>query len=346
MARLIAAMSGGVDSAVATAQMVEAGHEVTAVHMILSRNPPARDDAATVAAQLGIQFQVWDFSAQFRRQVVDHFVDEYARGRTPNPCLRCNQRVKFAALIDRAAGLGFDGVVTGHYARVSRRADSTVELHRGVDAAKDQSYVLGVLSQRQLRYSYFPLGDQTKAAVRAEARARGIHLAGKPDSNDICFIPDGDTAGYLRTRLGARPGVIQTVDEQVLGEHQGCFAYTIGQRKGLRITTVAPDGRPRYVVGIDTVGNRVIVGGRQALRVVRLCGVDPTWCDHPPAAPFEATVQLRAHAKEVPAVIELGQDRVDIELTVPVHGIAPGQTAVIYSGTKVVGSTVIDSASG
>ena len=218
MMRVVAAMSGGVDSAVAAARLLDAGHEVVGVHLALSEDARAvrekargcctledSADARRVADRLGIPFYVWDLSARFRTDVVEDFVAEYAAGRTPNPCLRCNERIKFAGLLDKAVALGFDAVGTGHYARIVQGPTGR-ELHRAVDADKDQSYVLGVLDADQLARAFFPLGDSTKAEVREEAADRGFAVARKPDSHDICFIPDGDTRGWLAGRLGERPG--------------------------------------------------------------------------------------------------------------------------------------------
>src|SRR5687768_15800024 len=223
--RVVAAMSGGVDSAVAAARAVDAGHDVTGVHLALARNPQtfrtgARGcctledsrDARRAADVLDIPFYVWDMAERFHDDVVDDFVAEYAAGRTPNPCLRCNEKIKFAAVLDRAVALGYDAVATGHYARLERGPDGTIEMHRAADAAKDQSYVLGVLTQEQLARSLFPLGDSPKSAVRAEAERRGLRVASKPDSHDICFVADGDTAGWLRDKIGPASGAF--VDEQ------------------------------------------------------------------------------------------------------------------------------------
>ena len=219
-------MSGGVDSAVAAARAAEAGHDVTGVHLALSENPKSfrtgargcctiedSHDARRAADVIGIPFYVWDLAERFREDVVDDFIAEYEAGRTPNPCLRCNEKIKFAALLDKALALGFDAVCTGHYATVVLREDGTRELHRASDMAKDQSYVLGVLDDRQLAHAMFPLGDTltTKPEIREEAARRGLFVAKKPDSHDICFIADGDTQGFLAKRLGTAPGDI--VDE-------------------------------------------------------------------------------------------------------------------------------------
>ncbi len=215
--KVVAAMSGGVDSAVAAARAHEAGHDVTGIHLALSRNPASyrsgargcctiedANDARRAADVIGIPFYVWDLSERFHEDVVEDFMDEYAAGRTPNPCLRCNEKIKFAAVLDRALALGFDAVATGHYAQTRTAADGTVEMHRAVDDGKDQSYVLGVLTQDQLAHSLFPLGDTPKSEVREEAARRGLLVADKPDSHDICFVADGDNAGWLREKLGDR----------------------------------------------------------------------------------------------------------------------------------------------
>src|ERR1700712_4395754 len=268
--RVLAAMSGGVDSAVAAARARDAGHDVTGVHLALSRNPQtyrtgARGcctledsrDARRAADVIGIPFYIWDMADQFHASVVDDFVNEYAAGRTPNPCLRCNEKIKFEAVLDRAIGLGFDAVATGHYAQLRTGADGTVEMHRAVDHGKDQSSVLGVLDQQQLAHSLFPLGDSTKTDVRREAAARGLLVADKPDSHDICFVADGDNAGWLKEKLGDRPpnqgGPILDEDGTELGRHGGTYGFTVGQRKGLRIGTPAEDGRPRFVLDIEPV---------------------------------------------------------------------------------------------
>ena len=357
--RVLAAMSGGVDSAVAAARAVEAGHDVTGIHLALSRNPQSyrsgargcctiedSNDARRAADVIGIPFYVWDLSERFHEDVVEDFLDEYAAGRTPNPCLRCNEKIKFAAVLDRALGLGFDAVATGHYAQLRRGVDGLVEMHRAVDHGKDQSYVLGVLDQQQLAHSLFPLGDTDKTTVRAEAAARGLLVADKPDSHDICFVADGDHAGWLKEKLGSRApnaggAILDEASGAELGRHDGTVGFTIGQRKGLRLGTPAPDGKPRFVLDIEPVSGTLTVGPRERLAVDRLTGIRPRWCGTVPVAPLHGTVQLRAHGEEHRAVVTVADDDVEIELLDPAYGIAPGQAAVVYDGSRVVGSATI-----
>ena len=350
--RVLAAMSGGVDSAVAAARAIDAGHDVTGVHLALSANPQSyrsgargccskedAHDARRVADELGIPFYVWDLSERFRADVVDDFVAGYAAGETPNPCLRCNERIKFTAVLDRAVALGFDAVCTGHYARL-HRSDAGVELHRAVDAAKDQSYVLGVLTADQLARSFFPLGTSVKSDVRAAAAARRLSVAAKPDSHDICFIPDGDTAGFLDRHLGSSTGAIVDASGRRVGDHTGSHRFTVGQRRGLRLGVPAEDGRPRYVLDISPVTNTVTVGPHEALAVREITAVRPTWTQQPLAAGWRGLVQVRAHGAALPAWVEPG-DRLQIFLDRPASGIAPGQTVVLYDGDRVVGSATI-----
>lgn len=355
--RVLAAMSGGVDSAVAAARAAEAGHEVTGVHLALSENPKSfrtgargcctiedSRDARRAADVIGIPFYVWDMAERFREDVVEDFVAEYEAGRTPNPCLRCNEKIKFAALLDKALALGFDAVCTGHYATVVTRPDGSRELHRAADMAKDQSYVLGVLDERQLAHAMFPLGDTltTKEEIRAEAERRDLAVAKKPDSHDICFIADGDTQGFLSRRLGTAEGEILDEAGEKLGTHEGAYGFTIGQRKGLRIGRPAPDGKPRYVLDISPVDNTVTVGPREALDVVGLTAVSPRWCGRPPQKPGTYTAQLRAHGGETTVTAELVGEELEVDFAEPVRGVAPGQAIVLYDGTRVVGSATID----
>ncbi|WOF21560.1 tRNA 2-thiouridine(34) synthase MnmA [Microbacterium betulae] len=356
--RVLAAMSGGVDSAVAAARAVEAGHDVVGVHLALSRaggtlRTGSRGcctiedamDARRVADRLGIPFYVWDFSERFRDDVIDDFLNEYRAGRTPNPCMRCNERIKFAALLDRAIELGFDAVCTGHYALL-REGPRGRELHRSSEEAKDQSYVLGVLTAEQLAHTYFPLGETpSKSLVRAEAEARGFTVASKPDSYDICFIPDGDTRGYLAEKVGAAAGDVVDRSGAVVGSHDGAHAFTVGQRRGLRLGVPAADGKPRFVLEVRPVTNTVVVGPKEALAVAEVAGARFTWAGAAPASPeepFACDVQIRAHADPVPATAVVRGGDLVVTPDEPLDGVAPGQTAVIYDGTRVIGQCTID----
>lgn len=361
--RVVAAMSGGVDSAVAASRMLEAGHEVVGVHLALSQSAATlresargcctiedAGDARRVADRLGMPFYVWDMAERFAEDVVADFVAEYEAGRTPNPCLKCNEKIKFAALLDKALALGFDAVATGHYAQIVEVPDACAplgarrELHRAVDMAKDQSYVLGVLDEDQLARSFFPLGDTTKPDIRAEAAARGFSIAKKPDSHDICFIPDGDTRAWLTQRLGAQPGPIVDTDGEVLGEHQGAYAYTIGQRKGLGLTVPAADGEPRYVTSTQVKSNTVVVGTHELLGVDHITGDHARWCGPAPEGVIQIGAQIRAHGQEYPATAWAEGEQVQVRLGERIRGVAPGQSVVLYDGSRVVGSATIVSA--
>ncbi|SOD73369.1 tRNA (5-methylaminomethyl-2-thiouridylate)-methyltransferase [Jatrophihabitans sp. GAS493] len=354
--RVLAAMSGGVDSAVAAARAVEAGHEVTGVHLALAAEPATlrhgargcctvedANDARRAADVLGIPFYIWDLAERFRAEVIDDFVAEYAAGRTPNPCLRCNEKIKFTAVLDRAIALGFDAVVTGHHAKLEDGA-----LRRSVDMAKDQSYVLAVLTAHQLAHAVFPLGDSTKEQVRAEAAARGLAVADKPDSHDICFIADGDTRAFLAGRLGAEPGpIVEAGTGAVLGSHQGSFGYTVGQRRGLSLGRPDPTGEPRYVLSIQPKSNSVVVGPAAMLDFDTVRADRPIWtCGDPASDSFDCLVQMRAHGAVVAATVT---GVVSGELTVALHepqrGVAAGQALVMYDGDTVIGSATISSTS-
>lgn len=352
--RVLVAMSGGVDSSVAAARMVDAGHDVVGVHLALSPSPGTlrtgsrgccskedAGDARRVADILDIPFYVWDFADRFKEDVIDDFVSSYARGETPNPCVRCNERIKFSALAARALALGFDAVATGHYARLSDG-----RLRRAVDAAKDQSYVLAVLTAEQLRHAVFPVGDTPKPQIREEAARRGLAVADKPDSHDICFIPSGDTQAFLGARIGVRRGSVVDAAGTVLAEHDGVHAFTVGQRKGLGIAGPGPDGRPRYVTEIDPDTGTVRVGAADDLDVWTLTGERPIFTSGvAPDGPIECQVQVRAHGGIEEGVAELRDGRLVVDLRTPLRGVAPGQTMVLYrpdpAGDEVLGSATI-----
>lgn len=352
--KVLAAMSGGVDSSVAAARMVDAGHEVVGVHLALSRAPGTlrtgsrgccskedAGDARRVADVLGIPFYVWDFAERFEQDVIADFVDSYARGETPNPCVRCNETIKFSALSARALALGFDAVATGHYARLSEG-----RLRRAVDGDKDQSYVLAVLTAEQLRHAAFPIGDTPKAAIRDEAARRGLSVAEKPDSHDICFIPSGDTQAFLGARIGVRPGAVVDAEGSLLARHDGVHGFTIGQRKGLGIAGPGPDGAPRYVTAIDAETGTVRVGTAEDLDVLSLTGRDPVFTSG--AAPdglVDCEVQVRAHGGVAAGTAGVTDGLLQVELRTPLRGVAPGQTMVIYrpdpDGDEVIASATI-----
>lgn len=355
--RVLAALSGGVDSAVAAARAVAAGHEVVGIHMALSKNRAQfregsrgccsiedATDARRAADILGIPFYVWDLSDTFEERVVADFLTEYAAGRTPNPCVRCNEHIKFDTLLARASALGFDAVATGHYARIKQGPEG-LELHRSVDKAKDQSYVLAVMGPDKLSRALFPLGDvASKAQVRAEADERGLRVANKPDSYDICFIPDGNTAGFLRSRLGQAPGEVVDEHGEVLAHHEGTHAFTIGQRKGLGIEAPAPDGKPRYVLSIEPVSRRVVVGSAAALAVSTVRANDVVWFVSPRQVE-RAELQFRAHGRPVAVKVQASETQLVLVAQEPMRAVAAGQSAVLYEGTKVLAQATIASAS-
>lgn len=352
--RVLAAMSGGVDSAVAAARMVDAGHDVTGVHLALSKNPQSyrsgargcctledSRDARRAADVIGIPYYVWDLAERFHADVVENFVSEYASGRTPNPCLRCNEKVKFSAVAERATALGYDAVVTGHYARIVDTPDGR-ELHRAIDPAKDQSYVLGVLTQGQLASAFFPLGESLKTEVRAEAKERGLSVAEKPDSHDICFVADGKTAEFVTRLLGDAPGDILDESGTKVGEHAGTHRFTIGQRKGLAIENRTRGGRKRFVLDISPVNRTVTVGPRASLAIRGLSATSPRWCGPTPTGTLDCTAQMRAHDHVVAAHVRIATDHIVVQFDDPPAAVAPGQAVVLYDGTRVIGSATIE----
>jgi tRNA-specific 2-thiouridylase len=339
-ARILVAMSGGVDSSVVAALAARTGAEVIGVTLQLYDHGEAvkrtgsccagQDiyDARTVADRLGIAHYVLDYESQFRTSVIDKFADEYAAGRTPVPCSLCNQGVKFTDLIAFARELGADCVATGHYVR---RVDDggRRELHKGADPSRDQSYFLYGTTRDQLDFLRFPLGDLPKSAVRQLAEEAGLAVAAKPDSQDICFVPDGDYAGLvkkLRPETEA-PGDIVDLDGNVLGRHLGVVHFTIGQRRGIEIGGMA---EPLYVVRIDPERQRLVVGPRRALAVESLRVAGLNWIGE---SQHEVTVKVRSLAAPVPAKM----DGDEIRFTRPEYGVAPGQAAVVYDGSRLLG---------
>jgi tRNA-specific 2-thiouridylase len=303
-------------------------------------------DAQRAANKIGIPFYVWDFSERFKQDVVDDFINEYEAGRTPNPCMRCNERIKFAALLEKALALGFDALCTGHYASIEKDEKGNLELHRSLAMAKDQSYVLGVLTKEQLQHSLFPLGKAAnKDTIRAEARARELSVAQKPDSYDICFIPEGDTRDWLSDKIERTEGVIVDLEGNQLATHDGAIGFTVGQRKGLNIGKPAADGKPRYVLSIRPKENIVVVGPDEALLITELSGSKYSWCGEAPSNTtdwFDAEVQVRAHGESHLCRVRVADNQMIISLAEPIRGVSPGQTAVVYLGSRVLGQTTID----
>jgi tRNA-specific 2-thiouridylase len=372
MAKIMVAMSGGVDCSLAAALLHEAGHDVTGVTMDLWDGDDERlkeslccsqemtESARRVCAQLGIPYYVFNYRREFRKFVIEYFLREYTHGYTPNPCLECNREVKFRALMSRAAALGFDYVATGHYARIQsqitshasrstdadnlRRAACDVqpatakyELLRASDRDKDQSYMLHMLQQLDLARLFFPIGKYTKAEVRTLATQRGLASADRPESQDICFVPGGDYRNLLIEERpdSLRPGPIVDWQGRELGQHQGLPLYTIGQRRGLGVAA----GQPLYVTGLDIERNAVVVGPREALQRDTLAAAGVTVVNGDwPTAPFDCQVQIRSHADPIAARVtpeEPGHIRV--AFTHPQHAITPGQAVVMYDNDIVLG---------
>ena len=353
--KVVVAMSGGVDSSVAAALLVAEGHEVTGVHMKLSSVPAApdatgkvhgcctveaADDARRVAQMIDIPFYVWDLTEEFGRGVLDDFVSEYARGRTPNPCVRCNETVKFGALLSRGRRAGFDAVATGHYA-ISRFTRGAWRLFRSTDRAKDQSYVLSTLGADELAFARFPVGERTKATTRALARSIGLRTADKPDSYEICFVPDGDAGAFVDQALGgASTGEIVDPAGAVLGEHRGLHHYTVGQRRGLGAAVATHE--KGFVLELDPARNRIVVGPGELLARGGFEAERVSWTAEAPAAGATVGVQIRAHATPVPGTIErLDDGSATVRFAEPQRGVAPGQLAAFYSGDEVLGGGTI-----
>jgi tRNA-specific 2-thiouridylase len=343
---VLVAMSGGVDSSVAAALLHEQGWRVLGSHMKLVHldgvdhgccGPRAEADARAVADLVGFEFEIADLSAAFEETVLADFYAEHRSGRTPNPCVRCNEHIKFAAFLRRADELGMDFVATGHYVRTWRDQRGAWHLGRGMDRSKDQSYVLHTLGQDQLARSVFPVGGQPKAATRAWATARGLPVAGKPDSQEVCFVPGADHGAFLARHAPDLVRVGEVVDRsgRVLGEHDGTFRYTIGQRRGLGVST----GERRYVVDLDPVANRVVVGAGELLARRGLVADRTSWvAGEPPAGgPFGAEVRIRYRGGEVPAVVDARAGEMTVEFRDPQRAVAPGQSVVVYRGDELLG---------
>jgi tRNA-uridine 2-sulfurtransferase len=342
---VLVAMSGGVDSSVAACLLLEQGYDVVGSHMRLVHldgvehgccGPAARADAAEVARIAGFPFEICDLSDEFERAVIGDFVAEHEAGRTPNPCARCNAEIKFGAFIRRADELGIGSVATGHYVRTDR-GDRGVRLLRGLDPAKDQSYMLHMLGQRELSRSLFPVGGMPKTRTRALAERYGLPVASKPDSQELCFAPSGDAGAYVASVAPhlMREGEVVDTDGNVLASHRGAAAFTVGQRRGLGIA----GPKASYVLEIDAAANRVVVGPGELLARTGVVADRVSWvAGWPPSdGPFEAEVRLRYRGEDVPAVVEPLSDRIRVEFQTPQRGVAPGQSVVVYRSDEILG---------
>jgi tRNA-uridine 2-sulfurtransferase len=344
---VLVALSGGVDSSVAACLLAEQGYEVIGSHMRLVHldgvehgccGPAARADAEAVARIGGFQIEIAEMTAEFEQRVIADFVVELDAGRTPNPCARCNGEIKFGAFLRRADELGVDMVATGHYVRSDLDDGGAWHLRRGADPGKDQSYMLHMLGQRQLARSLFPVGSMTKRETRAHAERFGLPVATKPDSQELCFAPSGDAGGFVRTQAPAlvHPGG-EVVDPggRVLGEHDGTFGFTVGQRRGLGVAV----GEPAYVLEVDATHNRVVVGPQELLSRRGLVADRASWvAGEPPGdGPFEADVRIRYRGPDVPSVVEATSTGFRVEFREPQRAVAPGQAAVVYRGDELLG---------
>jgi tRNA-uridine 2-sulfurtransferase len=361
MSRVVLAMSGGVDSSVAAWLLQEAGHEVIGVFMrhglgaeIACPTDPAAprkqgccsavdaDDARRVADMLGLPFYVLNFEREFAR-IVDYFVAQYTAGRTPNPCIVCNTWLKFGKLFEYADSVGAQYVATGHYARLEMQGDGHIALCRGRDESKDQSYVLFGIQRELLGRLKFPLGDHRKNEIRRIAADLGLRVAAKRDSQEICFIPDQDHAGFIRRRMGYvdTSGEIVTTDGKVVGRHSGLEQFTIGQRKGLQVAF----GQPRYVIRIEPDTRRIVIGLQEDLARSELSATDVNWLTAKAVCgqPLRCQVKIRYRSKAFPATVEAsGSDRFRVHFEEPCYGIAPGQAAVCYQDDMVIGGGWIE----
>jgi len=348
-------MSGGVDSSVAAALLAEQGHDVIGLSMQLYDQSDEHAfgsccslddlyDARRVAAAINIPHYILNFEEQFSERVVSNFVSEYTAGRTPLPCAHCNSDLKFTTLLDRAGGFGADAVATGHYARVERSLRGTYQLRRGVDASKDQSYFLFSLTQHQLAHAIFPVGDRPKDDVRAYAHRRNLPVAAKPDSQEICFIPDHDYATFVTDRSAHAPTGGDVVDEdgRVLGRHTGIHRFTVGQRKGLGLSS-SPSGAPMYVLALRPNTRQVVIGSKASLERTTLTASGVNWIEGVPDGDVRAVVQIRHRHPAAPASVRsLGDGRAEVVFDTPQIAITPGQAVVFYDGDIVRGGGWID----
>lgn len=352
--KVVVAMSGGVDSSVAAALLKQEGHQVTGITMQICppsidgtagwRDLDSAEDAKRIADKLDIPHQTIDFSSTYAQKVIPEFCQEYRLGRTPNPCIRCNQHIKFGALLEKAEGLGADFIATGHHTRIEKdKTKGLYLLKKGVDQGKDQSYFLHILTQEQLRFTLFPIGNFTKEKVREIARELRLPVAAKRESQEICFIPDNDYASFLKDYIpqAAEPGPILDEQGKILGSHRGILSYTIGQRKGLGISA----REPLYVIAIEPERNAIIVGGKDRVFSDELTAYRLNWIAiAKPAQPITVKAKIRYRHREAEATLKpLDGSRVHIKFKEPQMAITQGQAVVFYDGDIVLGGGTIES---
>jgi tRNA-specific 2-thiouridylase len=338
--KIAVAMSGGVDSAVAAALLKEAGHEVTGLTMRVTDDTSPAIDAADIAARLGIPHRAIDLHEIFAEKVIDDFCGEYGRGRTPNPCVLCNRYIKFGALWEEAKKAGAETLATGHYARIEKNTAGRYLLKKGQDKTKDQSYFLGQLTQEQLGRTLFPLGDLTKDEVRKITKELGLPVTSRRDSQEICFVPDGDIVGFIRANRpeAERPGIIRDETGSAIGRHRGIAAYTVGQRRGLGIA----GDESLYVTAIAVAENAVIVGNKESTYGTELIAGGLNWIAiESPKNPLRLKARIRYRHAEAEAIITPQDGNALVEFTSAQSAITPGQAIIFYDGDKVVGAGTI-----